>query len=306
MDITKIYLVENCYGDPNKVYIGKTKTSRESKHIKIFGDKIKYTCIDEIDSLYHKDWEPLESYWIEQFRQWGFEIMNKRKKGGSGPINCSKETREKISKANSKPRPKDFGLKVSQRLLGKKQSIESVNKRAEKTRGQKRTIEQKRILSKAFKGRIYSEERNKKISNAQKGIPQPKTPETIKKLKKSILQLDLKGNIIKEWSGIIDASVALNMSVGAICHSLRNKNKRGKEYIWVYKKEWEATTNKKINYRFIQQFTLDNILINEFQTVREAALQFGKEIKKISSSIGGCLNNKYKTSYGYIWKYKEC
>lgn len=28
--MTKIYLVENCYGDSNKVYIGKTKNSRRT------------------------------------------------------------------------------------------------------------------------------------------------------------------------------------------------------------------------------------------------------------------------------------
>jgi hypothetical protein len=33
MNITKIYLVENCYGDPNKVYIGKTINSRKKVHI---------------------------------------------------------------------------------------------------------------------------------------------------------------------------------------------------------------------------------------------------------------------------------
>ena len=42
-----IYLVENCYNDPNKVYIGKTKSSRKSDHKRKFGDKIVYTVIDE-------------------------------------------------------------------------------------------------------------------------------------------------------------------------------------------------------------------------------------------------------------------
>ena len=34
INITYIYLVENCYGDPNKVYIGKTKNSRKTQHQK--------------------------------------------------------------------------------------------------------------------------------------------------------------------------------------------------------------------------------------------------------------------------------
>jgi hypothetical protein len=35
--ITYIYLVENCYDDPTKIYIGKTKTSRKGSHRKKYG-----------------------------------------------------------------------------------------------------------------------------------------------------------------------------------------------------------------------------------------------------------------------------
>jgi hypothetical protein len=304
MNITKIYLVTNCYNNPNWVYIGKTKTSREKPHKNRFGNQIEYTYIDEINSLEHKDWEPLETYWIEQFNAWGFEVMNKRKKGGSGPITHSEETKLKLSLANSKPKPEGFGEKITQRLLNKNQSPETINKRIEKNKGKKRTLEQKETLSKVFKGRIYSEERNKKIGDAQRGIPQPKSPETIEKLKKPILQLDLKGNLIKEWKGIIDASIALKISEGAIFYSLKNKNKRGGKYIWVYKEEWEKN-KEKVNYKFILQFTLDNIFVNEFYTIKEAASQFDGEVNKISSNIGSCLRNKQKSSYGFIWKYKK-
>jgi hypothetical protein len=94
---TKIYLVENIDNNPNKIYIGKTKNDRELGHKSKFGLQIQYNIIDEINSLNHKDWEPLETYWIEQFRQWGFEIINKRKKGGSGPISHTEETKHQIS-----------------------------------------------------------------------------------------------------------------------------------------------------------------------------------------------------------------
>lgn len=82
--ITKIYLVTNCYNNSNKVYIGKTISSREAAHRRTYGPNITYNYIDEIQSINRKDWEKLETYWIEQFRQWGFKIVNKRKKGGGG------------------------------------------------------------------------------------------------------------------------------------------------------------------------------------------------------------------------------
>ena len=56
--VTKIYLVENCYGDLNKVYIGKTINSRESNHKKTYGDCIKYTFIDEEIVLIEKTGNP--------------------------------------------------------------------------------------------------------------------------------------------------------------------------------------------------------------------------------------------------------
>lgn len=50
---TKIYLVENCYGDSNKVYIGKEKShkssSRKTEHTKNYGENIIFTYIDEVD-----------------------------------------------------------------------------------------------------------------------------------------------------------------------------------------------------------------------------------------------------------------
>lgn len=95
---TFIYLVTNCYGNLNKVYIGKTKNNRIYGHQHKFGKQIKYTVIDGVNSLYYNDWEPLETYWIEQFRAWGFNVVNKRKKGGSGPIFHTNNTKQIISK----------------------------------------------------------------------------------------------------------------------------------------------------------------------------------------------------------------
>ena len=70
MESTKIYLVTNCYGDPNKVYIGKEKFpkkshSREYCHKLVYGNNIIFTYIDEVNSLDSNDWKPLECFWIE-------------------------------------------------------------------------------------------------------------------------------------------------------------------------------------------------------------------------------------------------
>jgi hypothetical protein len=130
INITYIYLIEGIEHSPNRVYIGKTINPlvRKGNHKRKYGNHIKYTIIDQINSIKSDDWKPLESYWIEQFRQWGFDIINKNKGGGGSNFRTeeqkekirkhklgkklSTETKLKISKSNSKPKPKGFGIKL--------------------------------------------------------------------------------------------------------------------------------------------------------------------------------------------------
>jgi hypothetical protein len=201
--MTYIYLVENCYGDSNKVYIGKTKNpkTREMNHKIKYGITTFYTIIDKINSLDRKEWEPLESYWIEQFRQWGFEIVNKRKKGGSGVEFHTYETKQKLKK----PKTEEH----KQKLKGREVSKETCNK-----------------ISKSKKGYIYSDDRNKKISNALKG----RKIDWNKKY--PILQYDLEDNFIKEWPSIAEtARAGFSYVIGV----LRGKQKTASGYKWKYK-----------------------------------------------------------------------
>lgn len=204
--ITKIYLVENCYGDPNKVYIGKTINSRESNHKKTYGNYIKYTFIDEINSFFRKDWEPLETYWIEQFKAWGFEIVNKRKKGGMGPEFLSRESRNKKSKSMlGKTHSKETCLKMSLSKIGK-------------------PLNHGDILSKSKK---------------EKSINLTLTPQHKHKLKEiksiPIIQYDMNNSFIKEWPSTQEAATFYNIQKGHICNALNGRSKSSNGFIWKYK-----------------------------------------------------------------------
>jgi hypothetical protein len=206
--VTKIYLVENCYGDPNKIYIGKTINSRKYNHKKTYGDQIIYTFIDEVDSLDRKNWEPLETYWIEQFKQWGFEIVNKRKKGGMGPEFLSKEAKEKKSKA----------------MLGKTHSKETCLKISQSLKGNKRPKEIGEKISNSKKGKpinlVVSSSHKNKLKNIH-SIP--------------IIQYDINGNFIKEWSSTQEAASFYNTQKGHICNVLNGRAKSSNGYKWKYK-----------------------------------------------------------------------
>jgi hypothetical protein len=104
---TYIYLVTNCYDDPNKVYVGKTiNRKRENDHKRKFGKNINFNIIEEINSLEKKHWKPLETKWIKKMISLGFDIQNKQIYGGSGVSFHTKKTKEKIKLSKSKnPHP---------------------------------------------------------------------------------------------------------------------------------------------------------------------------------------------------------
>ena len=99
---TQIYLVTNCYGDPNKVYIGKERShqynisKRHYNHKRTFGKHIGFSYIDKIDSWDKNKWCPLESFWISYFKFLGFDVQNKNNGGGGSNV-VSEETKLKIS-----------------------------------------------------------------------------------------------------------------------------------------------------------------------------------------------------------------
>jgi len=98
MTRTVIYLITNIDNNPFKAYIGKTTNLavRKSIHRSRFGSNTICDVIDEVNSTERKDWKPLECYWIEQFRQWGYQLANKNK-GGGGCENHSNKTKHLLS-----------------------------------------------------------------------------------------------------------------------------------------------------------------------------------------------------------------
>jgi len=231
---TKIYLVTNIDNNPNKVYIGKTKSSRKSAHRCTFGSQITYNYIDQIDSLDQKIWKPLESFWIEQFRVWGFEVVNLNN-GGSGPSFHSKETKSTMSKIRKgKPKPKGFGernsqdktrnIKIGNSMRGRIQSEEEKqNRRIPKPKefGDK--------ISKALTGKSKSKEHINNMMKNRLGVIEA----TIKALSKPIIQKDLEGNFIKEWPSTKSAKEWLGK--GDITGCLLGKQKTAGGFIWEFK-----------------------------------------------------------------------
>ena len=256
---TKIYLVTNIDFNPLKVYIGKTKNSRKNNHELTFGKQITYDYIDEVDSLDYKDYGPIESYWIEQFRQWGFEVINSNE-GGGGPSKWSDELlnseenklrKEKIS--NNKERAKKIskstkGVPLTEErkaklrgprphLVGKKKKGWSDEDKA------KQSIVLKGRAAPWMKGKKLTEEQKQNLSEKMKGRPGPMLGKKRPDLKgkpslniKPVVQYNLDGVFIKEWSSATEASKFLNIK-HSVCISrcCQGKNKTAHGYKWKFK-----------------------------------------------------------------------
>ena len=159
-----IYILER-NGIP--FYVGKANDviRRKHKHHQTYGTDITLSIIDKVE-----DWKYWEEYWIEQFKAWGFTLLNQNK-GGGGPEQYTEEQKLKMRK----PRIKGTGDKISKTLKDRNHS------------------------------QHYTQEVRDKISKGNK-IPKPfsnthKQNIGIAKRKqaKIVLQCDLDGNIIKEW-----------------------------------------------------------------------------------------------------------
>jgi hypothetical protein len=174
--MTRIYILER-----NNIpfYVGKAKNTirRKHSHTRTYGLDIQLHVIDEVE-----DWKYWECYWIEQFKQWGFELENKNN-GGGGPSIYTEEQKQKMRK----PRVEGTGDKISKTLKERNHS------------------------------QYYTEEVKHKMSVPQKGRPKPFTEEHIKNVSKANLEskgktvecYTLSGNFIKDFPCLREAKIWL-------------------------------------------------------------------------------------------------
>jgi hypothetical protein len=201
-----IYILER-----NKIpfYVGKANdvVRRKHSHYQKYGNDITLTVIDEVE-----DWKYWEEYWIEQFKTWGFILLNQNK-GGGGPERYTEEQKQKMRG----PRP-GTGDKIS------------------------KTLKQRNHT------KYYTKSVRQKISEGNK-IPKPFSDEHIqnmgiakRKQATPVLQYDLEDNFIKEWESKGQAAEWIKEQTGKtsnvtsqIKDCILGKQKTAFKYKWKYK-----------------------------------------------------------------------
>jgi hypothetical protein len=204
--MVKIYILEK-NGVP--FYVGKAKNEvrRKHKHRQTYGIDIELVVIDKVE-----DWKYWESYWMEQFKQWGFTLLNQNK-GGGGPEQYTEEQKQKMRG----PRP-GTGEKIGKTLKERNHS------------------------------QYYTSDVKQKISEGNK-VPKPFSDEHKQnmgaaKLKnaKLVLQYSLDGEIIKEWGSKGQAALWVKEQTGKtsnltsqIKDCILGRQKTAFGYKWKYK-----------------------------------------------------------------------
>lgn len=147
------------------IYIGKTIQKmdiRKNFHKRRFGNNITIMELDYVD-----DWKFWEKYWIEQFKVWGYSLLN-RNKGGGGPTKHTKQTRELMSQQRKgKTFSDEYRKKLSEAAKHKIFTEEHRRKIGEKSIGRKFSIEAKLKMSEAKKGKD-TWNKGKSLSNEHK------------------------------------------------------------------------------------------------------------------------------------------
>ena len=146
----------------------------------------------------------------------------------------------------------------------------------------------------------------------KKGIVKIESITEIRKvLRKKVLQFDLKGKFIREYSSFMDAARALRINAKIIGKCIHEKQKTGVGYQWRLRTD-PMFKNGIVNIEPIQkknssiretvfQYDMKGNLINEFKSLTEAVKKSGISRNRIRK----CAIGKTKSVDGFIWKFKN-
>jgi DNA-binding CsgD family transcriptional regulator len=197
--------------------VGKTTNgSRKNNHSRIFGKQINYGYIDCVNSLSSEKWKPLECYWIEQFRQWGFDVINKNKGGGGASFHTN-ETRLKMLEKSNKNKNQILELYKTKSILEISKII---------------NLNYNTIKNLLLRNKKYEKNKNHKQSKFQK---EKMKVIMINKLGKITEQYDKEGEFIREWVSQAEIQRCLGINQPDISRVCNKKQKTAGGYIWKFK-----------------------------------------------------------------------
>jgi hypothetical protein len=304
-------------------YIGKSNNPRRRlyQHINEKSNKHKYNwlnniiknndrpTIEIIDEVPEEEWEFWEQYWISQFKTWGFKLLNATNGGeGANGYKHAEHSKKKMRKSKlgttlSQEQRDKISKSVKQKFIDNpdyNRSGNNLKKEINKDLLYKLYITENLSTPKIAKILGFGK---KKIWDSLKenNISKPKEvwkKQLSTKPKKVVLQYDLCGNLIKEWSSLSE----IDLNISNIANCCRGIAKSAGGYIWRYKDEFIEININKLNdkIRPVRQYDLSGNFIKEYSSIRET-LDCGFN----DSNVQSCCVGKQKSHKGFIWRYSE-
>lgn len=123
------------------------------------------------------------------------------------------------------------------------------------------------------------------------------------KIPRPIVQLTWDGKFVKEYENqkvAAEETGICNVSISACC---LNKGRLAGGYQWLFKEDYSSqkVSIKVPHMKKVKQFSLDKILLNIFDSIKEASIKTGVSVSGI---IRSCTKER-KTAGGFIWEYAE-
>lgn len=212
-----------------------------------------------------------EHLYMDLYRASGIDMLNLREAGSNGKL--SEETKKKISSANKGRPGVNKGCKLKPETIIK--------------------------LKEARKKQVFSDKDKRKISDSLKKhfklYPQIGKPHTTaSKLK---ISLNNKGKKFPEH---------LKQRYSAERSGEKNQYYGKKHSVEVRLKMSEKSKGKRVGAnngraRAVLQYSLDNIFIKEYETIKMASIELGISRQSINCAAIG----RTKTAHKFIWKYKN-
>ena len=146
------------------------------------------------------------------------------------------------------------------------------------------------------KSGVLSDETKKLIGSKTKG-----TTKTCQSIMKKVYQYAKDGTFLQEYVSLREAERQTGIHASSIGHSIKGKGyyKSAGGYLWSYSKLENHNGYIGQVGKMIQQYNLDNILIQEFESICSAA----KQLNISKSGIIRCCKGKQKQCGGFIFKY---
>jgi group I intron endonuclease len=218
----------------NHVHSSKTLKDHRAKWIQSLLKDGEYPIIEVLDTCCETDWQSIEKFWIITLKFLGVRLVNQNEGGcGNNGFSFSDASKAKISRS----------------LTGKKQSPETIEKRASKMRGRKLSqdhinkstatrISRNYKMSDKHKQKLIYINKNKKLSEEHKKLIAIGARINNEKNKKPVDQYSLNGEFITSFSCAGEASEKTFVNCSSIRMCCKGMRKKAGNFLWKFSKKF--------------------------------------------------------------------